>query len=70
MEVLEETNEDWWMVRYGGLTGYAFTDYLAKVDAEEELLEEKEAKHIPTTTLLCDDGNCIVLQGYWRIAED
>ena len=34
VDVLDDSNKSWWLIRYDQLTGYANTDYLMKLDGK------------------------------------
>lgn len=65
VDVIDDSGDDWWLISYDGFSGYAFTDYLRKIEPEEETAEIAK-----TTTLMSSDGRVIVLLGSWRVAED
>jgi hypothetical protein len=35
VDVLEETNAEWWKIAYEGTIGYAMSEFLEKVDDEK-----------------------------------
>ncbi|MBP3657589.1 MAG: SH3 domain-containing protein [Clostridia bacterium] len=60
-----ETGEDMWRVAYGGVTGWAASEYLSRhTDASDD---KDDAPH---TALIRDDGTTIILAGRWRVADD
>lgn len=78
VDVLDaSTNAGWWRVRYEGMTGYASSDYLQRIDAGAEDAEsvgsadDVVAEAVTATTLKREDADgCIVLVGRWRVAND
>lgn len=76
VDVLDDNNSAWWRVRYEGMTGYASAQYLERVvyGADSPGAQGPEGwppdGQPPTTTLVRDDGVCIVLAGRWHVAED
>lgn len=53
---------EWARVAYGEMLGHVSSEYLEKVEPEQE--------PVKLTTLIKDDGTVIALEGVWRVAED
>lgn len=77
VDVLDDSHDEWWRVRYSGMEGYACCNYLRRVDADAEEAESVEvadgvtAEAVAATTLLREDAvGCITLMGRWRVAQD
>jgi len=66
VDVLDDTDDNWWLVAHDGYSGYAFTDYLRPIQPAEETATELAQ----TTTLISEDGRVFTLLGVWRVAED
>lgn len=66
-------NAGWWHVQFGGLDGYASSDYLERIEEADsvEMDGETVAQAVEMTTLVREDGDGVVtLIGRWRVAQD
>lgn len=72
VDVLDDSDQNWWRIRYGEMVGYASASYLVRVkyadqvDIAQGVTEDVE----DATTLMRDDGTRIELIGRWRVVED
>lgn len=70
VDVLSDSNAQWWRISANGLVGYASTDYLTKVEQESEEQTGYQDGSVTTTLVREDDVGSVTLIGRWRVAQD